>query len=188
MSDNSWFTEVGGEVEIEQGDIVVSCNVILPSDEHYMNVVNNVENDLPLDVIEINCIILSQSCDIANDKIDSVIICPIISLRNLINKIPYFSGKEARESLRQGREPAYHLLNKVSLADGDSDFYVVVFRHIYSIPKSFIKAIVRGKQRKRLLPPYREHLSQSFARYFMRVGLPADIDKEAIKYYDPIIK
>lgn len=23
-----------------------------------------------------------------------------------------------------------------------------------------------------LMPPYREHLSQAFARYFMRVGLP----------------
>jgi hypothetical protein len=29
--------------------------------------------------------------------------------------------------------------------------------------------------RLRLLPPYREHLSQAFARLFMRVGLPADI-------------
>lgn len=27
----------------------------------------------------------------------------------------------------------------------------------------------------RLLPPYREHLSQAFARYFMRVGLPQDL-------------
>jgi hypothetical protein len=26
-----------------------------------------------------------------------------------------------------------------------------------------------------LLPPYREHLSQAFARFFMRVGLPVDI-------------
>jgi hypothetical protein len=25
------------------------------------------------------------------------------------------------------------------------------------------------------MPPYREHLSQAFARYFMRVGLPSDI-------------
>ena len=29
-------------------------------------------------------------------------------------------------------------------------------------------------RRLRLLPPYREHLSQSFARFFMRVGLPID--------------
>jgi hypothetical protein len=27
----------------------------------------------------------------------------------------------------------------------------------------------------RLLPPYREHLAQAFARFFMRVALPVDI-------------
>ncbi len=32
--------------------------------------------------------------------------------------------------------------------------------------------------RLRLLPPYREHLSQSFARQFMRVGLPIDLPRE----------
>jgi hypothetical protein len=26
-----------------------------------------------------------------------------------------------------------------------------------------------------LLPPYREHLSQAFARFFMRVGLPVEV-------------
>ena len=30
-------------------------------------------------------------------------------------------------------------------------------------------------QRLRLNPPYREHLSQAFARFCMRVGLPVDI-------------
>ena len=29
--------------------------------------------------------------------------------------------------------------------------------------------------RLRLNPPYREHLAQAFARFFMRVGLPVDI-------------
>ena len=29
-------------------------------------------------------------------------------------------------------------------------------------------------------PPYREHLAQAFARFFMRVGLPIDIPEERI--------
>ncbi len=33
----------------------------------------------------------------------------------------------------------------------------------------------RGQPRLRLLPPYREHLSQAFARFFMRVGLPVQV-------------
>jgi len=38
-------------------------------------------------------------------------------------------------------------------------------------------------QRLRLLPPYREHLSQAFARFFMRVGLPSDIPPFADEIY-----
>jgi hypothetical protein len=34
----------------------------------------------------------------------------------------------------------------------------------------------RNGKRLRLLPPYREHLSQAFARFFMRIGLPVHID------------
>jgi len=30
-------------------------------------------------------------------------------------------------------------------------------------------------KRLRLCPPYREHLAQAFARFFMRVGLPQDV-------------
>jgi hypothetical protein len=35
----------------------------------------------------------------------------------------------------------------------------------------------RNQVRPQLLPPYREHLSQSFARFFMRVGLPIPVTK-----------
>jgi len=55
---------------------------------------------------------------------------------------------------------------------------VVDFRHSYSLPFTLINDI-SGKlgKRLRLLPPYREHLSQAYARFFMRVGLPIDIPK-----------
>ncbi|MBE0478052.1 hypothetical protein IBX65_02895 [Candidatus Aerophobetes bacterium] len=55
-------------------------------------------------------------------------------------------------------------------------YTVVDFRSVYSVAFDFIVELAekRGK-RLRLLPPYREHLSQAFARFFMRVGLPMDI-------------
>lgn len=53
---------------------------------------------------------------------------------------------------------------------------VVGFHRIYSAPKSYLLELARSQNpRIRLRPPYGEHLSQAFARYFMRVGLPADI-------------
>jgi len=101
----------------------------------------------------------------------------------LIQKGGYFASSKGREDLRQGKIPAFHLLNKFELAEIADDYFFVDFKKIYSVPKSFLTTLVRDTQRKRLLPPYREHLAQSFARYFMRVGLPTDINSEQIKNY-----
>ena len=56
---------------------------------------------------------------------------------------------------------------------------VVDFRAIYTVPRDFLERLLkeRRKPRLRLLPPYREHLSQAFARFFMRVGLPAPLSE-----------
>jgi len=56
------------------------------------------------------------------------------------------------------------------------DALVVNFREIVSLPVGYLRAhaAVLG-DRWRLLPPYLEHFSQAFARFFMRVGLPSAI-------------
>ncbi|MCD6491242.1 MAG: hypothetical protein J7K59_02995, partial [Candidatus Korarchaeota archaeon] len=57
-----------------------------------------------------------------------------------------------------------------------TDYLVVDFRSVYSVPFDFLLELAQKRDRGiRLLPPYREHLSQAFARFFMRVGLPVDI-------------
>ena len=59
-------------------------------------------------------------------------------------------------------------------------FTIIVFKRIYTTPKETLEDFVeKVGNRIRLLPPYREHLSQAFARYFMRVGLPEDIPRFA---------
>jgi hypothetical protein len=63
-----------------------------------------------------------------------------------------------------------------ALRDNTHELRIVDFRRIYSLPLTFVrKRAARTGAGLRLLPPYREHLSQAFARYFMRVGLPRDI-------------
>jgi hypothetical protein len=52
---------------------------------------------------------------------------------------------------------------------------LVDFRRTWSMPVDLIRQTAQSRLHLRLLPPYREHLSQGFARYFMRVGLPSDI-------------
>lgn len=53
---------------------------------------------------------------------------------------------------------------------------VVDFRQIFSLPVHYLKRHASSLgDRRRLKSPYLEHFSQSFARFFMRIGLPLPI-------------
>jgi hypothetical protein len=72
--------------------------------------------------------------------------------------------------------PGYHLLNRCELSGLEHDFLVVDCRSLFGVPLSVVKELASAQSpRVRLLPPYREHLAQAFARFFMRVGLPVDV-------------
>jgi hypothetical protein len=79
------------------------------------------------------------------------------------------------EDARRGQLPAFHVLAISDVAGFEREVRVVDFRRVYSLPVAFVRKRAAMAKRLRVLPPYREHLSQSFARYFMRVGLPVDI-------------
>jgi hypothetical protein len=179
-----WYEQVSPGNRIEQGDIVLDCSLLVPDEEHYRAIITSTPTEKPINIKQINAIILSQSCDILNEKIDSLIVCPIWSLKTLLHNEPYYLKTEARNELRKGNSPSYHLLNKCRLSDEtEEDYYFVDFHNIYSVPKNIIAEMYKTTSRTRLLPPYREHLAQSFARYFMRVGLPSDISTQEIKDY-----
>jgi len=56
---------------------------------------------------------------------------------------------------------------------------IVDFRTAKTVSRNYLKAKLEEQaQGILLLSPYREHLSQAFGRYFMRVGLPINIVAE----------
>lgn len=172
----AWYEEIKNSSEIEQGDLIPDCPILIPP----ANI--KVGEEYEIDVINIDSIILTQSCDLKNNKIQIVLVCPYISLKKYIENLPDDQkGKNVKkniENLKKGYLPGYHLLNK-SENNNLLDYIVVDFRNVYGIHIESLNAIVEQKSiRNRLLPPYREHLSQAFARFFMRVGLPQDIKLE----------
>ena len=178
--DYPWYEEIYSSGEITQGDIITECNIPLHGKKLYEALLEDKELTSPIDIKIADVIVLSQVCDIKLDKVDSIVVCPVWPLTTLIETNSYFNSSDAKESLRQGKEPPYHLLNEYTLLK--FKFSVVDFHRIYSLPKDYIKNVAENiKIRLRLLPPYREHLSQAFARYFMRVGLPVDIEKDRIR-------
>jgi hypothetical protein len=158
-----WYGLVQGE-QVEQGDLLVSCPF------YRFSAQGQVDRETD------DVVVISQSCDLAHEKLEVVQVCPYWSLESLASREEFFRSKRGREELRRGNLPGYHLLNRCALAGFESDFLVVDFRSLFGVHRDTLKELTRQQSpRVRLLPPYREHLAQAFARFFMRVGLPVDV-------------
>jgi len=165
MTDYPWYKLVDKPDEVQQGDLIYSCRIIIPvSDIH-------VGSGQKGEVQEYDVIVMSQSCDIKYKKIDLVLVCPFAPLSEIND--PLAQSPKGKEKFRKGDLPGYHLLNKCEIPGFETDFLIVDFRNVFGVPLVYLNRIQEA--RIRLLPPYREHLSQAFARFFMRVGLPVDI-------------
>jgi hypothetical protein len=167
-----WYTFIRTNEPLRQGDLIESCPIIIP-------VSTDIKANAPsliADIVYIDVIILTQSCDLQQNKIDWVVVCAVWPLAEMGKKNDIFRSRQGKEALRQGNMVGFHLLNKIEEPGYERDYQVVDFRELHAVPFSFLEEYIRTKQgRIRLLPPYREHLSQAFARFFMRVGLPIDI-------------
>ena len=172
-----WYAVVEGR-ELEQGDIVPQCPVV--------RIVPNAEpapeptGELDAEMGQSTGIILTQSCDLAiregkGRHARDVVFCAVYSRPELAND-PRFGSRERWEDARKGKLPAYHVLNHCELPGNQRDFMLVDFTRIFTVPAGVLDSMVANAgPRLRLNPPYREHLAQAFARFFMRVGLPVDI-------------
>src|SRR5437588_49586 len=87
------------------------------------------------------------------------------------------SGTDPMADANLPTYPGYHVLNRCELTGQEMDFLLVDIRRIFTLSVDMVRELAAAQSpRVRLLPPYREHLSQAFARFFMRVGLPVDIN------------
>lgn len=177
-----WYETLSNSDEIRQGDFISECPILMPPSNLNLNPDDGGDIDFheTITVKTLNTIVVSQSCDLENGKVEIVLVCPIIPLEDFFQMLPESdrSGKgraKKLEALKQGNFPAYHLLNRDTHL-GVENFHIVDFRNVYGVNFEFLKTYAQTiVSRARLLPPYREHLSQAFARFFMRVGLPNDI-------------
>jgi hypothetical protein len=165
-----WYAIVDGVVPLEQGDFIDKCPVIVPAADMQRDCSVTVE------VLDYNVVVLSQSCDLQQRKVQLVQVCPVVPLDSFANLSTHYGTPKGKEDLRRGNASGYHMLNRCDLEGFATPLLVADFRTVYGVPFAQIERIAKQRgQRRRLLPPYREHLSQAFARFFMRVGLPSDI-------------
>jgi len=164
---------------LEQGDLLPGCPLLLlPTDvtcADFLRATEAGESQLA-DLQLADVVVMSQTCDLAHHKLSAVMLCSYYSLDDLTERNPDLGTRGNREKLRQGHFPAYHLVNQSRLPGFVTGLQVVDFKDVHGLPVQVARDFAENLgPRLRLLPPYREHLAQAFARYFMRVGLPVDI-------------
>lgn len=138
--------------------------------------------------VEASVIVLTQSCDLEQGKVDDVLLAQVISWTALTEEElergnQFIRSRRFREKLIEGNIPNLSLLHHTS-GPPALEWSVVNFRRLFSLPVPYVQRTAeRAGERLRLVSPYREHLAQAFARYIMRVGLPHAAD--AFKSYSP---
>jgi hypothetical protein len=121
-------------------------------------------------------IVVTQSCDLANNEAEFAALCQIYRLERFQQVNPAFLNKGKLDDVRKGRVEALHLLASPTDPANNREALVVDFGVIVSLPVSYlIKHAATRDDRWRLQSPFLEHFSQAFARFFMRVGLPSTI-------------
>jgi hypothetical protein len=157
-----------------QGDILDNCPVVVPE---LAGIELTAETkEVPSQIRFIDAIVVTQSCDLEQRKVESVLLCPTLPVEKLQENETY-KKSTIKQGLRDGLLVGYHLMNKCVIPGFERDLFAVDFRYVYVMPFDYMtEYVARHGERLRLLPPYVEHLSQGFARHFMRVGLPVGVD------------
>ena len=165
-----WY-KAGKWATIEQGDFLSECPVLVPSEDLatvLLQATEGKEISSNYNLRLANLIVVTQSCDLLKKEVTQVLLCSHFPTDGY--------GQEMLESIRKEHRPNLHLIEACEIEQHKSEQRIVDFRTVYTLPKDFVTAFLNKQpSRLRLLPPYREHLAQAFARYFMRVGLPRNL-------------
>jgi hypothetical protein len=176
-----------------QGDLLRDCPVVRWSDdpESEQQQTQNLQQLLVGEAVD--CIVMSQACDLEHGHVRNVILCPTYGLTEYkpLWQLAMEASKQNPtektwsrflDDVSQGHKWNLSMISAHDPSDGQTlvaETSLIDFHEILSLPRVFLEiwTMRTAVPRLRLLPPYREHLSQAFARYFMRVCLPSNIKK-----------
>ena len=177
-----WYAVVSSTMPLEQGDLLDNFPIVIPpaSIAEVLDEPIGYEIEASSTVERFNVIVMTQSCDLIKlGQEDEVILCPRHGYLELVAERPKFGGRDGWKKLIDGRFIGAHIINKCDVEVMNFDYQVIDLQRIFSVPLAIVNQVAANQgDRVRLLPPYREHLAQAFARQFMRVGLPVDLPQE----------
>ncbi|MFZ8805662.1 MAG: hypothetical protein ACO2PO_22145 [Candidatus Calescibacterium sp.] len=89
MKDYPWYEVVSEEDELMQGDFIIDCPVVISPSE--------ISDDIKVRIINYDVVIMSQSCDLVQRKLDSVLVCPVWPLNEFEKKSKLFKSKNGKK-------------------------------------------------------------------------------------------
>ncbi len=174
--DAGWYEITRGRT-LRQCDILMKCPVLRLAEAQRWPI--STADPLPARFEEYDSIILTQSCDLDNDKVNDILLAQVISWPTVVSQElqrnnQIVKKREFRKRLIDGNQPGQALLHKHD-REPYLEWSIVSFQRVYTVQKDFLLEYASAiGPRLRLRPPYREHIAQAFARFVMRVGLPYD--------------
>lgn len=130
---------------------------------------------------ELDVVVLTQSCDIQKTSQRKLLVAEVQRYSDMVEERKGTDSATAgyRKSLVRGNAVSDMLLPPCALLD-ISDYLIVNFRELHTIFKHRVQPGAMGYVS--LATPFREHLSQHYASFTMRVGLPTPPLTEFEKY------
>lgn len=154
-----------GEVPVEQGDILFGFRVVAPVDDG---------DGYTFRAKTANIVVLTQTCDIPKAAQRDLLVAEVHSYDRLVaGGAAHLKKRDFKQALARGTAVAEFLLPPTP--DGELPWSLVSFRDVFVLPKTTVLRAAQARQVLRLESPYKEYLAQAFARFLMRVGLPATL-------------
>ena len=153
-------------VSLSQGDILDACPLVFWADQTR----EVAEGDKPQSV-EARVIILTQACDLANDKTVRAMVAVVHNAAHLV-QTGRVKEKFIRDNVRKGQVYGWYFLPAHTSCPGFPES-LVDLRDLHTVPRALLEGLRdQGKLVCRLITPYREHLAQHFSVTYSRIGLP----------------
>jgi len=155
-----------GVVPLSQGDILDGCPLVFWPDQTR----DVAAGDTPHSTLA-RVIVLTQACDIANEKTARAIVAVIHDAGDLV-RTGRVKEKFIRDNVRKGQVYGWYFLPAHESYPGFPES-LVDLRDLHTVPRTLLEGLRdQGKHVCRLVTPYREHLAQHFSVTYSRIGLP----------------
>lgn len=166
---NGWY-ELIDNPNLAQGDLFLGVYVpmweIPTLQEEYKSIKANMEKT--------NLILLSQTCDLENNKLEMALLAPFDDLERIIDN----NDKKLCENIRQKNLPGYFMLQECDIKNHELNLSIVSLRKLITLPMNYMHLLNDAhNHRLRLRDEYRRNLITTLERSFNREPEPEPIQR-----------